>query len=274
MKIANGLVLIKFRIVFSLLLISFFQLTFSNFLIAQERVEEIVGEDKIFSTPFCSATFGWTFPSGEMGKRYSSFMDLNANLGWKTDKNWVFMGEFGFAFGSDNVKIKDQILRNIMTTDNDPFVISKEGSDAGVVAYNRNLSFVLKAGKIIPISKKHPNSGIMLLAGGGWLQHQIIYQSTLEIAEQLEGDYAYGYDRQMRGFMLAGFIGYIHMSKKNFTNFYLGLEFNQAWTKMTREYQFDMRSGDNNIYQDRMWTVKLGWMFPFYGRDSDKVYYY
>ena len=64
------------------------------------------------------------------------------------------------------------------------------------------------------------------------------------------------------------------MSKKNFTNFYLGLEFNQAWTKMTREYQFDMRSGDNNIYQDRMWTVKLGWMFPFYGRDSDKVYYY
>ena len=64
------------------------------------------------------------------------------------------------------------------------------------------------------------------------------------------------------------------MGKKNFTNFYFGLEFNQAWTKLTRVYQINYNYDYNKIFQDRMWTIKLGWMFPFYGRDADKVYYY
>ncbi|MEE1097109.1 MAG: hypothetical protein U0K83_02145, partial [Bacteroidales bacterium] len=34
----------------------------------------IVGEDKAVSTPYFSATAGWTFPFGEMGNRYESFM--------------------------------------------------------------------------------------------------------------------------------------------------------------------------------------------------------
>lgn len=245
-------------------------------LMAQEKGdgEKIVGEDKSISTPFCTAAVGWTFPGGEMANRYNSFINLNANLGWKTKENWVWMAEFGFAFGSDNAKQKDQILSGIMTNEGDPFVISSDGSDAGVTAYNRNLSFVGKVGKIFSLSRKSPNSGILIMCGGGFLQHQIIYQATLEKAQQLEGDYAYLYDRQMRGFMLSGFFGYIHMSKKSFTNFYIGLEFNQAWTKLTREYQVNYNYDYNKIFQDRMWTIKIGWMFPFYGRDSDKVYYY
>jgi hypothetical protein len=42
---------------------------------------------------------------------------------------------------------------------------------------------------------------------------------------------------------------------------------------MTRDYQFDLRGGDNNLYYDGMLTLKIGWMFPFYGRDADKIYY-
>lgn len=242
----------------------------------ENEQDQFVGKDKRISTPFCTFVAGYTIPKGEMGRRYNSFITLNANLGWKTQENWMYMIEFGFGFASDNVKIKDQILSGLMVdrNTNEPFIVSKEGSDAGVVAYNRNLSFVGKFGKVLSLSQKRPNSGILLLLGGGFLQHQIVYQSTLEVAQQLEGDYAYGYDRQMRGGMLSAFVGYLNMSKNTFTNFYIGIEFNQAWTKMTRKYQFDLHSGDNKIYQDRMWTFKLGWMFPFYGRESDKVYYF
>ncbi len=245
-------------------------------LVAQtkDKGENIVGEDKRISTPFCSAVVGWTFPYGEMGERYKSFMNLNANFGWKTTSNFVWMLEFGFGFGGDNIKNKSEILAGLMTNDGTDFIISKEGSDAGVVAYNRNLSLVGKIGKIIPFSERRPNSGLLLMAGVGGLQHQIIYQSTLEIAEQLEGDYAYLYDRQMRGVMLSGFVGYMHMSKKSFTNFYIGIEFNQAWTKTTREYQINYDYSYDKVFQDRMWTIKAGWMFPFFGRDADKVYYY
>lgn len=262
------------KTVYYLVFLGIFIFSGLNTKVYSQEKEKIVGEDKTFSTPFCSAAMGWTLPFGEMQNRYEPFLSIDANLGWKTSKNWLYMAEFGFAFGMDNVKIKDDILRGIMTNDVQPFVISEGGTDAGVVAYNRNISFVGKAGRLFPISKKHPNSGIMIMIGAGWLQHQIIYQATLEKAPQLEGDYAYGYDRQMRGLITSAFVGYMHMSKKNFLNFYLGVEFNQAWTRMTRDYQFDLKSGDNTIYQDRMFSFKFGWMFPFFGRDSDKVYYY
>ncbi|MCK9163052.1 MAG: hypothetical protein WCR29_02105 [Bacteroidales bacterium] len=241
---------------------------------AQEIGEEIVGQDKPISTPFCTAVGGWTFPDADMADKYQSFMNLNANLGWKTKENFLWMVEFGFGFGSDNAKGKNQILSGIMTNEGDPFVISREGSDAGVVAYNRNLSLVGKVGKVFPLSRKRPNSGIMLTLGLGAIQHQIIYQSTLEVAEQLEGDYAYLYDRQMKGIMVSGFIGYFHMSKKSYTNFYVGLELDQAWTKLTRDYQINYTYSPNKIFQDRMWTLKIGWMFPFFGRDADKIYYF
>ena len=59
----------------------------------------IVGEDKAVSTPFFSATAGWTFPFGEMQNRYESFMNINATLGWKTEKNCIWNLEFAFQFG-------------------------------------------------------------------------------------------------------------------------------------------------------------------------------
>jgi hypothetical protein len=256
------------------LLLVFLLFSYATTLLAQTENSSHSEEEAPTSTPFCSAVMGWTFPKGDMGNKYQSFMNLNANIGWKTNDNWVWMIEFGFAFGSDNIKIKNDILSEIMTNEGYPFVISREGSDAGVVAYNRNLSLVGKVGKVIPLFKKRPNSGILLKLGGGLLQHQIIYQSTLEIANQLEGDYQYLYDRQMRGIMLSGFVGYLHMGKSNFANFYIGLEFNQAFTKMTRKYQVNFDGDYNKINLDQMWTLKIGWMFPFYGKNTDKEYYY
>ncbi len=233
----------------------------------------ITGKDTTISTPFFAASAGWTFPFGEMGNRYKSFMNTNATLGWKTDKNWIWNLEFAFQFGSDNVKIKEDILSGMMTNSAEPFVIAQTGTDAGLVAYNRNLSFSFSGGKVVPLWFSNPNSGLMITLGVGFIQHQIIYQTTLENAPQIQGDYAYGYDRQMRGGMVSAFLGYIHMSKSNFVNFYFGVQFDNAWTRMTRDYQFDLRGGDDNLYHDQMLTLRAGWIFPFFGRDSDKIYF-
>lgn len=256
-----------------LTLATFLSICFCSMLNGQERREIITGEDTVISTPFFTASAGWTLPFGEMGNRYDPFININTNLGWKTDKNWIYYCEFGFQFGSNNVKIKNDILSGMLTNTSDPFVIGQDGTNAGVVAYNRNLSLSIFGGKVIPLWFSNPNSGLMITLGAGFLQHQIIYQPTLTEAPQIEGDYALGYDRQMRGAMVSGFLGYIHMSKKNFANFYLGVQVDNSWTKMTRDYQFDLRRGDNNLYYDGMLTFKIGWMFPFYGRSADKIYY-
>lgn len=232
-----------------------------------------VGKDKAVSTPFFAASAGWTFPYGEMGNRYKSFMNVNADLGWKTESNWLWNLQFAFQFGSDNVKIKNDILRGMMTDSSDPFIISQAGTDAGLIAYNRNISLSLFFGKVVPLWFSNPNSGLMISVGAGYIQHQIIYQNTMEKAPQIQDDYAYGYDRQMRGPMVSAFVGYFYMSKNSFANFFAGVQFDNAWTKMTREYQFDLRSGDDKWYVDRMLTLKIGWMFPFFGRDADKIYF-
>ena len=238
------------------------------------NASHISGQDTNISTPFAAATVGWTFPFGEMGDRYFSFFNINADLGWKTIDNWLFIVDFGFQFGSNNVKKMKEYLAALYTNADNPTIVGSDGTDAGVVAYNRNLSFSIGVGKIFPMFGSNPNSGLEITLMGGILQHQIIYEATMSKVFQLEGDYRYGYDRQMRGPMAGLFVGYRHISKKAYANWFAGLQWNTAWTKMTRKYQFDLMGGDNKRYTDHMLTLKIGWMFPFFGRSSDKIYYY
>ncbi|MBR1769219.1 MAG: hypothetical protein IJ748_02040 [Bacteroidales bacterium] len=240
----------------------------------RNRGGKIVGKDECISTPFFAGAAGWAFPYGEMGDRYKSFFNIDATLGWKTKSNWLYMFDFCFQFGNNNVKNYKSILSGLMTNDSSPFIISNEGTDAGVVAYNRNLSFSFGIGKVFPLWFSNPNSGLAVTLNAGILQHQIIYQSTLGRVPQLEDDYAYGYDRQMRGPMASLFLGYMHLSKRTYANWYAGLQLYMAKTKMTRKYQFDIMGGDDKRYTDYMLSLKIGWMFPFFGRSADKIYFY
>ncbi|MCH3924755.1 MAG: hypothetical protein LKE30_07560 [Bacteroidales bacterium] len=239
-----------------------------------DKGTKIVGNDTTISTPFFAGAGGWTFPFGDMGKQYKSFFNIDANLGWKTKSNWLYMLDFAFQFGSNNVKNIDGILSTLETDDQNSFIVSQDGTDAGVVGYNRNLSLSFGIGKLIPLWFSNPNSGLFITLNGGYIQHQIIYQATLGKVPQLEGDYAYGYDRQMRGPMVSSMIGYMHISKKSYANWYVGAQFYAAFTKMSRKYQFDLMSGDNTLHHDYMLSLKLGWMFPFFGRSADKIYFY
>ncbi|MCQ2326747.1 MAG: hypothetical protein MJZ71_04220 [Bacteroidales bacterium] len=240
----------------------------------KNKDSKIVGKDTTITTPFFAGVVGWTFPYGEMGNRYDSFFNIDANLGWKTKNNWLFMLDFCFQFGNNNIKQFDQILATLITDDTNPFIIGEDGTDAGVVGYNRNLSLSFGVGRIIPLWFSNPNSGLMLTLNAGFIQHQIIYQYTMSTVPALEDDYAYGYDRQMRGPMASIFLGYMNLSKKTYANWYAGVQFNSAWTKMTRDYQFDLMSGDDKLYTDYMLTLKVGWMIPFFGRSADKIYFF
>ena len=74
--------------------------------------------------------------------------------------------------------------------------------------------------------------------------------------------------------MASVFLGYIHLSKKTYANWYAGVQGYMARTKMSRKYQFDLMSGDDKRYTDYMLSAKVGWIFPFFGRKADKIYFY
>ncbi len=232
-----------------------------------------------FAAPLIGVSFAWVFPGGHMAETYTSFLSAGISGMYKTSQNWIWGLDGNFLFGSGNVKsdkLRDEILKDIMNQQG--FITGTGGLDAEVSAYNRGFSITAKAGKLIPFSKKNPNSGLFFTIGGGFLQNQTIFNIGVKetgTVPLLEGDYARGYDGQMRGFQLSEFIGYMFMGNNSqFFNFYVGFEITQAWMKYTRDYIFYLKGPDNNTYFEGMYAIKGVWMFPLKSRKATEFYYY
>ena len=240
-------------------------------------------DNTISQFPIIGISLGYTFPKGDMGKNFSPYVQAGGNFLFKTNKNWVFGAEGNFISGNDNLKddARREILKGLYNSQG--FVpgsgeiqnnINQFNLDAGVTAHNRGFNILLKGGKIFPINKSNPNSGIFLMGGAGITQSKIIYKATAGEIPQLIGDYARGYDRKNRGFQLTEFVGYWHMvNSSRYLNFYIGVEFGQSWSNSLREYQFDLKAKDTKTYFDNTYTLKAGWMIPLGSKKTNEFYF-
>lgn len=204
------------------------------------------------------------------------FLNFGVDVMYKLKSNWVFGIEGDLYFGNDNLKNREERLSHMYANG---AVIGSGGGDAGVEAYNRGLSFIGSVGKIIPLSKKNPNSGLFCSLGAGFTQSQIIYSVQAEEAPQLDGDYANLYDHQQRGPILTESLGYWFMSNdKVYLNFMLTFEVQQHFTHSTRDYVIDNYMGisgkDDNRYFTPIYMLKFVWMFPLTGKTTQEYYYY
>lgn len=238
--------------------------------------------------------FGTVFPSpgGSFGKapdgtkaQYTTMYDLYKfpflNFGlngiYKYKSNWLVFLDGDFFFGSDNLRSRNLRMADLFTRDS--IIIGTNGTDAVVTCYNRGFSVRAGAGKIFRVSKKNPNSGILVKLSGGWIQQQTIFNLNEVQAPQIDDAYAKLYDHQRMGGVLTEGIGYWFMSNNlNLVNFYFTFELSQSWMKSTREYTIDQLAGlrgkDSNRYFDLTYTLKFCWMFPLKGKTSYDYYYY
>jgi len=109
--------------------------------------------------------------------------------------------------------------------------------------------------------------------GGGYMQHKINIYDVGKNVPQLNNDFKKGYDRLTGGFGLNQFIGYLHLSNNKIANFYAGFEFNQAFTKGMRGYQYDLMKEDNIKRTDIQIGFRIGWILPLYKRLNEYYYY-
>ena len=99
--------------------------------------------------------------------------------------------------------------------------------------------------------------------------------SVLEnTAPQLSGDYEKGYDRLTAGFTLSQFVGYQNLSNRRISNYYIGIELTEGFTRSMRDYDFDRMAPDSQSRLDLMIGIKAGWILPLYGRAPKDYYYY
>lgn len=227
-------------------------------------------KDSAIQFTFVGMNFGLYMPGGDLADRFGNNTMIGFDLTRKTKKNLIYSISGGFIFGND---VKEPGLMSQITTSTG-FVIGADGLLADVRVYERGYQFSANIGKIFPVSQINPNSGIMVMAGPGFMQHKIRIESIGNTTPQLEDDYRKGYDRLSNGWELHEFVGFVSFGSRQLVNFYGGFEFIQAFTENRRSYNFDNPSLNGQNRVDLMMGFKVGWIIPFYKKKPKDFYYY
>lgn len=263
--------------------------SFASGALAQEKLTQdtlqchIVGFNFATIFPSKGGSFG-TLPDGtrsNLGTMYGlykmPYLNFGINAIYKYKSNWLVTLDGDFLFGSDNLKSREERMTPLFTAEST--IIGTNGTDAVVTCYNRG--FIVRGGfgKVFRLSRKNPNSGIMLKLSGGWIQQQTVFFKNEVEAPQIDNEYEHLYDHQRMGGILTESVGYWFMSNKlNLVNFYVAFELSESWMNSTRTYTIDdlmgLRGKDQSRYFDLTYTIKFCWMFPLKGKTAYDYYYY
>lgn len=216
------------------------------------------------------ASYAYQWPGGDLADRFGQNSTIGPGFFHKSTRNWIFNLDANFIFG--NTINEDSLISNLINSDG--FVIDDQGHYADVSFFERGFYSTFRVGKLIPLSKSNRNSGLVILAGAGYMQHKIKIMVKEQAASPLKDDYTKGYDRYSNGFSTAQFFGYMHIGKTKLANFFAGVELCQAWTQNRRSMNFDTMQKDREQRFDFLAGIKVGWIIPFNRREPEAFYYY
>lgn len=226
--------------------------------------------DSSVAFPFVRFQYAFLLPGGDFEDTFGNTSDIGGAIGFKTKSNWQFDIESGLFFGAD-VKRRG-LLRDIINDRGD--ATDSDGELVRVVLEIRGFNIFASGGKIIPISKTNRNSGILIKAGVGYMQHRIKADFRDGEVFQLSDENMKGYDRLHTGIALRQFIGFQYYGTRNLLSFYIGVEFNEGFTINRRGFNYDERAFDTERKQDILSGIRFGWTIPIRDRSSEEFYYY
>ncbi|MBK9730608.1 MAG: hypothetical protein IPO83_04860 [Chitinophagaceae bacterium] len=224
--------------------------------------------DTTVNAKLLTFSYAFQFPFGDMADRFGVNNNLAAGFYFKLSHNYLLGVEAGYLFGG-SVR-EDTILNYLYTASGG--LIGIDGYYETVFLFERGTTFLGKFGKIFPVGKSNPNSGITLMAGVGFLQHRIKLSSPNNTLPNVLDDYAKGYDRLTNGLALSQYVGYTHLDKRKLVNFNIGLEATEGFTQNRRDWNFDQMKKDEQKRFDVLLGIKLSWILPFYGSGEERVY--
>ena len=218
-----------------------------------------------------SATYAYQIPGGDLANRFGDNSSIGGAVWFKHKTNWIIGAEFTYSFGQNMKEEAYSIFDNIKTSDGN--ITDKYGQASVILLSERGFYAGVKLGRVIPISKRNLNSGILLTFGLGILQHKIDIQNDGNVTPQIVGDYEKGYDKLTNGLALQQFVGYMYVGKSRLANFYAGMEFTQAFTQSRRDFDFTLMRKDDTKRLDLLSSIRVGWVIPFYKREAKDFYY-
>lgn len=227
-------------------------------------------EEKAYTATLINFNYGLQLPGGDLVNDFSANFNFGGGVQYLTKDKWILGATTYFIFGNDP---KIDVLANLRTAEGE--IVNQDRTFAIVFMEQRGYFLGLTGGKIIPISKKNPNSGIKITLSAGVLQHKIRIEDRTGDLPQLAGEYIKGYDRLTNGFALTEFIGYQHLSNNGRINFFAGLEFTQGFTQNRRSWDYHTQQKLDTNRFDLLSGLKVGWTLPLVGDtyDADDIFY-
>lgn len=250
---------LKFLILFSLVCLTFG----SSF--AQGNIR-----DSALNIVTISPSYSYQVSYGDLSKRFGNHSSIGIKTNYQHNSGWVFGLNTHFIFGL-NVK-EDNILDGISTSEEQ--IINQNGQFEDYTLLERGFDVTLNAGRLIKVFGPNKNSGILVTAGAGLLQHKILIQNFDNKAPQITTPYKKGYDRLTNGLSTTQFIGYQYLDNKRLINFFIGLEVTQGFTQNRRSYNFDTGERDTQKRLDLFHGIRVGWTLPIYNRAPENYYYF
>lgn len=214
--------------------------------------------------------YSFHVPGGDMADRFGVSSTVGVSLTYKHKSNWLIGADFNYIFGGI-IKDSSQVLSALMTETG--YIINRYGEYGSVLLSERGFYLGAKVGRVIPLFGQNKNSGLVINAGAGLLQHHIRIENKDNNTPPVLGDYKKGYDRLTNGLAMREFVGYQYLDNNNKINFYFGFEFYQAWTMCRRDYNFDIMGPDNTKRNDYLMGIKVGWILPLYTKSPNSYYY-
>ncbi|MEM7104416.1 MAG: hypothetical protein AAF502_14865 [Bacteroidota bacterium] len=247
-------------------LLSFLLIVFTVVQVTGQEAPETPEKSK-FKAFLVNVGYGFHMPGGDMKDRFGS----NSSAGLQIE--FIYQGYFAgiegdFLFGGT---VKTDVLAPLRTPEG--ALIGDDFEFAIPRLSERGFYTGGYVGKVFPVLKNHPRSGLRVSLGLGLLSHKINIADEAGTLVQLQGEYKKGYDRLTNGLATRQFIGYHHFSRNRLINFYAGFEFTQGFTKSRRDFNFDTMEVDTNSRLDAFYGFRIGWTLPIFIGEGDEYFY-
>jgi hypothetical protein len=224
--------------------------------------------DTNIAVPFISFHFGGHLPGGDLAQRFGPNLNAGGQVSYKFRNNWVAGVESNYFFGEN---VNEDVLAQLKTRDG--FVVDNTGQPADLRVTERGIGVHLTIGRVFGVLSPNANSGLFISAGAGYLQHKVnLYDAQQKVAA-VHGNLVYGYDRLSTGLSFTQFVGFLYLSDNRLSNFVVGFEFYEAFTRSVRGLNYDTGLPDTANRTDMLYGLRLGWILPIYKKRPREYYY-